>query len=112
MQCNAISCQAQLSETIAAQTANGVHQREDISSYGGFTTCKPYFRDTLRDKEGGEVRDLWGCEKAGGWRERHALFGHAICAAEVTALRDTDAKIVMLAGKFICEKIGEGFGSL
>ncbi len=95
-----------------AQGTDGVHQRENIRSYGGFTTGEPYFRHTLRDEERRKVRDFWSREKVRVWREGHAFFRHAVCTAEVTALRDTDSQVVMLAGEIVCKEAGEGFGSL
>jgi hypothetical protein len=64
----------------------------------------------LRDEEGGKVDDFGSREEVGGRRERDALFWHAVETSQVTALRDADPEIVMLAAERVCEEGGKGFG--
>jgi len=55
-----------------------VHEREDVSPYGGFSACEPDLGDALLHEDGGEEEYLGGCEEVLWWRLRNAFFGHAV----------------------------------
>jgi len=54
------------------------------------------------------IKTLVGCSRQWCGAE-DGTFGHAVQAAQITSLRDTDAQIVMLTIVFVRQEVGEGF---
>jgi hypothetical protein len=89
-----------------------MHQRKDVSSYGGFAARQADFRDALGDEEGGEEVDFRGGEELCGRRLRDSFFGHAIQTSQVAFFGQGYPEVVVLPVEGVCEEGGEGFGFL
>ena len=59
-----------------------------------------------RDGDAREPLDLLECQHLAARDELHALFGHAVEAADVAAVRDADAQVVVDAAEGVDERRG------
>ena len=75
----------------------------------GFAAGDAEFADAERDRDAGKAGDFLKRQDLFARHELHAVFGHAVEAADVAAVGDADAQVVVQAG----ESVDEGcFGHL
>lgn len=109
MQRNAICSQSELTQTLCFETPNLLHQGQNIRAHSRLASSQADFGNALGYEELGEVDNLGCGEEVARGREwytfctkgisgvyskyvmRYGTFRHAVQAAQIASLSDTDA---------------------
>ena len=80
---------------------------DKVAAQQRFAAGQPYLVDAEGGRHTDEVSDFLEGEQRGAVHEDHVL-GHAVGAAQIAAVGDTDAQVVMLAAEGIDQLAAHG----